>query len=159
MQQKILWAEAQKETGRWKCRWKIRDFLVDERCSRAVLDFLIATDVRKLVPPLGESGVGSEVSEAELREWEEGQEAEEVGARGGITLFLPTPDFMAFAGVGRFYLSSLCHFLSSLYIFVGKAWVEHKGELATCRHRADSGQETDCTQSRHDLDRSHASSD
>jgi len=31
----------------------------------------------------------------------------------------------------RFYLSFLCHFLGSLYIFVGKAWVEgKKGELA-----------------------------
>ena len=29
--------------------------------------------------------------------------------------------------------------------------------LATSRHCADSGQETDCTQSRHDLIRSHAS--
>ena len=30
------------------------------------------------------------------------------------------------------------------HFFVGQAWVEGKGELATCRHRADSGQETDC---------------
>jgi len=29
--------------------------------------------------------------------------------------------------------------------FLGQAWAEGKGELATCRHRADSGQETDCT--------------
>jgi len=29
------------------------------------------------------------------------------------------------------------------YIFSGKAWAEGKGVLATCRHRADSGRETD----------------
>ena len=51
-----------------------------------MLDFLLSTDV------------GSEVSEAELWEWEEEQEAEERGARGGLLLFLPTPDFMASAG-------------------------------------------------------------
>jgi len=32
----------------------------------------------------------------------------------------------------------LCSFLGSLYIFVGKVLVEDNGELATCRHRADS---------------------
>ena len=46
-QQKILWAEVRKETGRWKDRWKIRDLLADERCSRAVLDFLSSTDVER----------------------------------------------------------------------------------------------------------------
>ena len=42
----------------------------------------------------------SEVSEAELREWEEeqGAEAEELGAGGESPLFLPTPDFMASVG-------------------------------------------------------------
>ena len=32
-QQKILWAKVKKETGRWKDRWIIRDFLADGRCS------------------------------------------------------------------------------------------------------------------------------
>jgi ribonuclease HI len=36
-QQKTLWAEVRKETGRWKSRWKVRDLLADERRSRAVL--------------------------------------------------------------------------------------------------------------------------
>jgi len=49
-QQKILWAGVQKKTGRWKSRWKIRDLLADERCSRAVLDSLASTDVAKRVP-------------------------------------------------------------------------------------------------------------
>ena len=48
-QQKILWAEVQKETGRWKSWWKIGDLLVDGRCSQAILDFLSATDVGRLV--------------------------------------------------------------------------------------------------------------
>jgi len=60
-QQKILWAEVQKETGRWKDRWKIRDLLADERCSRAVLDFLTSTDVGRRVPA-EEGDTVSEVS-------------------------------------------------------------------------------------------------
>jgi hypothetical protein len=32
-QQKILWAEVRKETGRGKDRFKIRDLFVDEGCS------------------------------------------------------------------------------------------------------------------------------
>jgi len=59
MQQKILWAEVQKETGRWKSRWKIRDLLADGRCSQAVLDFLSSTDVARLVPPGGERRGGA----------------------------------------------------------------------------------------------------
>jgi len=76
-QQKILWAEVRKETGRWKSQWKIRDLLADGRCSRAVLDFLTATDVGRRV--LAEESAGSEASERELRErreWEEEREAE-----------------------------------------------------------------------------------
>jgi len=44
-QQKILWAEVRKETGKGKDRWKIRDLLADERCGQTVLDFLSTTDV------------------------------------------------------------------------------------------------------------------
>jgi len=44
-QQKILWAEVLKESGKWKSRWRIWDLLADERCSQAVLDVLSATDV------------------------------------------------------------------------------------------------------------------
>ena len=73
-QQKILWAEVRKETGRWKDRWKIRDLLVDERCSLAVLDFLSSTDVGRQVPA-EEGDAVNEVSEAELREWMEEPEA------------------------------------------------------------------------------------
>jgi len=55
-----------KETGRWKDRWKIWDLLVDERCSRAVLDFLSSTDVGRRVPAEEEDAV-SAVSELEVR--------------------------------------------------------------------------------------------
>ena len=55
-QQKILWAEVLKESGRRKHRSTIWDLLADKRCSQAVLDFLSATDVGRLV--LAEEGVG-----------------------------------------------------------------------------------------------------
>jgi len=75
MQQKILWAEVQKETGRWKSRWKIQGLLADGRCSQAVLDFLTATDVGRRV--LSEEHARSEGSEWELRECRErGKEGE-----------------------------------------------------------------------------------
>ena len=60
-----------------------------------MLDFLSSTDVGRRVP--AEEDAASEVSEAELWEWEEGQETEELGERE-LPLFLPTPDFMASAG-------------------------------------------------------------
>jgi hypothetical protein len=102
-QQRTLWAEVRKETGRWKSRWKVRDLLADERCSRAVLDFLSTTDVGRLVPAAAEEDAQSEASEWELRERREREEerreeAEELGAEAEeLPLFLPTPDFMAAA--------------------------------------------------------------
>jgi hypothetical protein len=103
-QQKGLWAEVWKETGRGKSRFKIRDLLADGRCSRAVLDFLSSTDVGRLVPNQGaEEDAQSESSEWELRERREREEerraeAEELGAVAEeLPLFLPTPDFMAAA--------------------------------------------------------------
>ena len=105
-QQKILWAEVRKESGKWKSRWGIRDLLADRLWSQAVLDFLSATDVGRLVPT--EEDAGSEVSEWERRERREREEerraeAEELGAAGELgagdelALFLPTPSFMASA--------------------------------------------------------------
>jgi len=95
-QQRILWAEVRKETGRWKSRWKSRDLLADERCGRAVLDFLLPTDVGRRVP--GEEDAVS------------------------------------------FVISLVC--IASSRDRPGR---RAKGELATCRHCADSRQETDCT--------------
>jgi hypothetical protein len=101
-QQKTLWAEVRKETGKWKSRWKVRDLLADERCSRAVLDFLSTTDVGRLVPAPAEEDTQSEVSEWDLRERREREEerraeAEGLGAEVEEPLFLPTPAFMASA--------------------------------------------------------------
>jgi len=98
-QQKTLWAEVKKETERWKERWKVRDLLADERCSRAVLDFLSATDVGRRAPPKVDDAV-SAVSEMEVREWLEDRGADTEEELGGeeLPLFLPTPDFMAPAG-------------------------------------------------------------
>ena len=67
-QQRTLRAEVRKETGRWKSRWKVRDLLADERCSRAVLDFLCTTDVGRRVPAPAEEDAQSEAPEWELRE-------------------------------------------------------------------------------------------
>jgi len=135
MQQKILWAEAQKETGKRKSRWKIRDLLADGRCGQAVLDFLTSTDVGRLAPPLEKSDTGSQVSEWELRERRERQEereaeAEERGGAGqlgageGLPLFLPTPPFMVSAGRSRgrvalFLGPFLCSFLNLLSLGTG----------------------------------------
>jgi len=55
-QQKILWAEVRKETGRGKDRFAIRDLFADERRTSAILDFLRTTKVGsrvgwRAVPP------------------------------------------------------------------------------------------------------------
>jgi hypothetical protein len=50
-QQKILWAVIRKEIGRGKDRFKIRDLFADERCRRAILNFLSTTDVGRRVKP------------------------------------------------------------------------------------------------------------
>ena len=44
-QQKIMWAEIRKKTGRGKNRCTIREMFADERCTGAVLDFLRTTKV------------------------------------------------------------------------------------------------------------------
>jgi len=55
------------------------------------------------------------------------------------------------------FLSLICHFFGAPSIFLGQAWADGKGKLATCRHRADSGGETVKNVRRHSLDRLHAS--
>jgi hypothetical protein len=44
-----------------------------------------------------------------------------------------------------------------LLFFLGQAWAEGNGKLATCRHRADSGGEMVYKVHRRSLDRLHAS--
>ena len=99
-QQKILWVEVRKESGRRKDRLTIRGLLADVRCSQAVLDFLSTMEVRRLVPP--EEDARSEVSEWDLQERRKPEderrvEAEEPGSGEGLLLFLSTPSFMASA--------------------------------------------------------------
>jgi ribonuclease HI len=101
-QQKVLWKEVWKETERGKRRFAIRDLLADDRCSKAVLDFLSTTEVGRLVPPPAEEDAQSEASEWELRERREREEersaeAQRLGAGVEEPLFLPTPAFMASA--------------------------------------------------------------
>jgi len=96
-QQKILWAEVRKETGRWKSRWKIRDLLADG-FGQAAVDFHSSTDVGRLVPAAEEDDAGRDVSQwerREFREWEEEgrEEAEALGAGKGLPLLLPTSPF------------------------------------------------------------------
>ena len=81
-----------------KSWWNARDLLADERCSRAVLDFLSTTNVGMLVQALGD--VAREASDWELpdrreREEERRAEAEEVGAAGGA----PVPTHALFHGI------------------------------------------------------------
>jgi len=79
-QQKILWAEVRKETGR---EGPAEDpGPPSGREVRAVLAFFSATDMGRRVS--AEEGV-SEVSEAELREWGEEQRAEAEGPGAGVS--------------------------------------------------------------------------
>jgi hypothetical protein len=116
MQQKALWVEVKRDTGRWKSRWTVQNLLAD-RCGRAALDFLSSTDMGRIVPPLEESDAGSAAFEWELRErWEREEERRaEAGVLGaedepGVEKppFLPTLSFMASAGeeqrAGRLFL-------------------------------------------------------
>jgi len=75
--------------------------LVDERCSRTVLDFLTSTDMGRLVPAEKEDEV-SQMSEVEFWEWMEKQGVRDTerGDVGEPPLFLPMPDFMVSANEG-----------------------------------------------------------
>ena len=68
-QQKLLWAKVRKETGRGKNRLKSGTSSLE-----AVLDFLSATDVERLVPTPAEENAQSETPEWEPRERREGEE-------------------------------------------------------------------------------------
>jgi len=62
----------------------VRDLLANGRCSRAVLEFLLTTDVGGWVPGVEEDDAVSAVSELEVREWMEEQGA---GAEDFFFLF------------------------------------------------------------------------
>ena len=142
-------AEGDREgTGRGKDRWKIRDPLADERCRRAVLDFLSTTDGEGRAPV--EKDTVSEAPEAELQEFleEHGAGAEEL-VTVGTPMFLPTPSFMAWRPqerARRFHLSFLllsflfhCHFLGAPH-FLGTSLGE--GQWRACNEPPLRGQRT-----------------
>jgi len=137
---------------------EIRDLLADERCGRAVLDFLSSTNVGRLVAPLEANDTGRKVSEWELWErWEQEEErradAETLGLRtnrarrirssfprarswnrqrwdrGGVRFLLCSP----------LYFPCVISFLRSRLSRQDRA--EGQGEHGTYRRRADSGQE------------------
>ena len=59
-------------TGRGKDRFKISELFADERCSKAILDFLATTEVGRIAGSLAANEEpGSEASELEKREREE----------------------------------------------------------------------------------------
>ena len=101
-EQRMLWKEVWKETGKGRRWWKAHELFADQRCSRVVLDFLASTEVGKTVPAV-EEDTRSEVSEWEIqeragREEERRTEAEALGMEvEEPPLFLPTPTFMASA--------------------------------------------------------------
>jgi hypothetical protein len=80
-QQKTLWGEVRRDTGRGKNRFKIRDLFADERCTRAILSFLRATKVgRKVGGAEGErkkKGVRAERAQNERSEGGEVHDQEE----------------------------------------------------------------------------------
>jgi len=159
MQQKIPWAEVQKETGRWKNRRTVRGLLADGRCGQVVLDFLSSVGVGRLAPPLEESDAGSEVSE-----WSSGRagSGKKRGRRRcrrwvpkaswtvGHNPHCSYPPPRSWHRRGRSEVGSAFSFVISLVRIIS-SWDRPgrraKGELATSRHRADSGREnwTKCT--------------
>jgi len=53
-QQKILWVEVLKVTGRVKSWYKIRELFAGERCSQTILDYLATTDVGRRISDTAE---------------------------------------------------------------------------------------------------------
>ena len=102
-QQRTLWKEVRKETGKGRRWWKAHKLFADRRCSQAVLNFLSSTEVGKTVPA-AEEDARSEASEWELRERAEREEERRAEAvvlgmeEEEHLLFLPIPSFMALAG-------------------------------------------------------------
>jgi len=107
--------------------------------------------VGRRVPGVEEDDAVSAVSELEVREWmeEQGAGAEEPGARGGGITFVPA--HARLHGVRRYGVGAGFSFLFSFVIPLVRITQTRdrpgrraKGVLATSRHCADSGQETDC---------------
>ena len=158
-QQRTLWKEVRKETGKGRRWWNDHEPFADRRCSQAVLNFLTSTEVGKTVPAV-EEDARSEASEWELQERAEREEERRAEAEAlGIEeeehpLFLPTPPLHGIGGRGVGGVFSFVLFFSR---FLGGLGGGHKGSLhcAALRGlRPGNG-----LYPRHDLDRSHTSYD
>jgi hypothetical protein len=80
LQQKTLWAEVRRETGRGKNRFKFRDLFADERCTQPILDFLRTTELGRRTGPDKASGKldgAREEAHSEDTEGGEGEDREE----------------------------------------------------------------------------------
>jgi hypothetical protein len=63
-QQRTLWTEVRKETGRWKNRWKVWNVLADEICSRVALCVTCQKDLIRIARvALAEASVARRVME------------------------------------------------------------------------------------------------
>jgi len=71
----VVWARAKGATKRGKQKWRVGDLLADERCSPAVLDFLLSTHVGRTAPPV--EGKWDREEEAEVEETGDGEEQAE----------------------------------------------------------------------------------
>jgi len=151
-QKKILRAEVSRETGRGRVRFKVRDLLADERCSRSILDFLSTMDVGRL----------RKTHRMRRRYGNSGSEGNErrKGGRRLKSLVLEVRDSRCSSPrppswrprewsrvLGRFSFLCLLFVISLVCFYLGQALAKGNGELATSRLRADCGQETDkmCT--------------
>jgi len=165
-----------KDKGKWKDRWKEWDLLADGRCRRAVLYFLSTTDVGRRVPGVDEDGAVSAVLSwrcgSGWRSRERGPRSRTLGRNRRCYYQRPTSWHLRERSKGVDWATLfLCpyHLFCTLAFFPFVIFLVRtthprdrprrraKGVLATNRHCADSGQETDCTYSRHDLHRSYAS--
>jgi ribonuclease HI len=82
LQQKTLWAEVRRDTGRGKNRFKIRDLFADDRCTRPILSFLRATRVGREVGD-GEDGKRKRGERAERVQNDRREEGVVHGEQGG----------------------------------------------------------------------------
>jgi len=127
-QQKTLWVEVWRETGREKNRFKIRDLFVDERCTRPILDFLRTIEVGRRVEPRG----ASKIAQSQDSEWEDEEEQKSgnvLGSDGGK---------FAFPFVRPFSLSFIfaLSFLMSVEAGIGQAGARG---VTACRLRTARG--------------------